>query len=185
MVEKTRHTIDLSRFKEFSELKRGVKEEVKREIGNFVKESILDRVGDGKSPVSGGAWKRSLSPEYKKQKAKKSSVTFANLELKGDMLDSLDFRPKKDAVEVGIYGDTLQDKKAYNHNTGDTLPTRRFIPRPGEKFKRDIESEIRGIVKQYYSDESNRKDKKQSLLGAAAAAAAAARGNNGEGTDQS
>lgn len=180
MVSKTRHKIDLTKIKGFDDLKRNVKARLKEEVGNFVKESVLDHVGDGKSPVANGAWKRSLSPEYRKIKAKTSGVTFANLELEGDMLDTLDFKKTSTGVEVGIYGDSLQDKKAFNHNTGDTLPQRQFIPIGNGNFKKPIESEIRKIVREAHANKENLKKQKKSLAELAAIAAAARR-QDGEG----
>jgi hypothetical protein len=57
------------------------------------------------------------------------------------MLDSLTFEVTGTKVIIGIF-DSDQAPKAYNHNTGDTLPMRQFIPTEDQTFKRDI---MRGI----------------------------------------
>lgn len=123
------------------------------EIGEYVRTEILQYVGDGKSPVSGGAFKKSLSPEYKKIKDKISSADFANLELTGDMLDALEFRVEGNKIKIGVF-DPTQIPKAYNHNVGDTLPQRQFIPEQGEKFKSPIEKGMREIAESFV-DESD------------------------------
>ena len=111
--------------------------------------SILDYVGEAKSPVSGGKYKAKLSPEYAKEKG----TTLANLDLNGDMLSSLEFVPlsltkDKIVLEVGIF-DEDQAIKSYNHNKGDTLPQRQFIPDKGEKFKKDILNGLEDILNDY------------------------------------
>ena len=118
------------------------RDEIKREVGEYVKTAILDYVGDGKSPVSGRAFKK-LSGEYAERE--KGGRTLPNLELEGDMLNSLDFRVVEKGVEVGIF-DSSQAPKAYNHNVGDTLPKRQFIPAARQSFVGEIEAGIKEIV---------------------------------------
>ena len=97
-----------------------IKSDIKAEVGDFVLVSILDYVGDGKSPVSGRAFK-ALDKEYAERE--KGGRTLPNLELEGDMLRSLEFKPTDKGIEIGIF-DSSQTPKAFNHNTGDTLPKR-------------------------------------------------------------
>lgn len=119
------------------------------EIADYVKTEILRHVGDGVSPVQGGKFKRGLSPAYKKLKESMSSAGFANLELTGAMLDALEANITDDGkIEVGIF-DSDQVEKARNHNEGDTLPQRQFIPNEGEKFKQPIMRGIKDIAESY------------------------------------
>lgn len=131
------------------------KEEAQSRIQDFVKEQVLSYVGEGKSPVQGGPWKRSLSPEYKKEKSKVSSATFANLELSGDTLDSLDVRAvNSETISLEI-ANKAQAGIAEGNNIGsyggapDESKARRFIPLKGETFKKPIIDGIKKILRDY------------------------------------
>lgn len=127
-------------------------ESAKEEIGDFVKEQVLQHIASGSSPVAGGDWKRSLSKSYKKEKAKYSSVSYANLELKGDMLDALDVVDKRgNKLSLEITGST-EVAKADGHNNfsgKSSLPKRQFIPESDETFKRAIIDGIKKIAKRH------------------------------------
>lgn len=122
------------------------------EICQYVLDQVLNHVGDGKSPVAGGAWKKSLSPEYKKRKAEVSSALFANMELTGDMLDSLECVRTRDGIELRVVGakNAAKADGHNNHSGKSRLPPREFIPKEGGSFKRNIISGIRSII-----DEAN------------------------------
>lgn len=114
-----------------------------------------------KSPVSGGAFKKTLSPAYKKIKSKESGSTKANLELTGDMLDSLSATFDKNTLTVGINKDAGEQNmlKAENHNKftkramKTKVPARQFIPRQDENFKRQIMNDIQDIIDSYASED--------------------------------
>jgi hypothetical protein len=113
-------------------------------IADFVKEQVLEYVGDGKSPVSGGKWKRSLSAKYAAIKSEQSSAGFANMELTGEMLDALEVVVNDDVLSLQITGDQAAKADGHNNHSGDSsLPERRFIPDEGQNFKQDI---LRGIA---------------------------------------
>lgn len=136
--------------------KPGKRDKVKalNEIADYVRDEILQYVGDGKSPVSGGEWKRGLSKEYKERKGELSSSTIANMELTGDMLDALEARVVGNKIKVGWFGGE-EAAKADGHNnfSGESsLPTRQSIPREGETFKRDIVQGIKAIAKEFIED---------------------------------
>ena len=121
--------------------------QIKKEICDFVRDEVLSFVGSGKSPVKGGAWKRTLSPEYKKQKAKKSSALFANMELTGDMLDSLECVAVGENLELRIKGKQADKADGHNNHTGRSrLPRREFIPKENQTFKEQILQGIREII---------------------------------------
>lgn len=153
--KKVRYELDLTKISDFNELNKKAKEKAKKQVGDFVKESILENVGEGRSPVANGQWKKSLSPAYKKIKSKTSSVSYSNMELTGGMLDSLKYLPTSAGIEIGVY-DKDEVPKAFRHNTGDDAPTRRFIPLDGEKFRLDINREVKQIVKDIYQNKKNR-----------------------------
>jgi hypothetical protein len=126
------------------------------DIADYVKTEILQFCGDGKSPVAGGQWKRSLSPEYKKLKEKISGSNFANMELTGEMLDALDARiTSSGTIEVGIWGDQASKADGHNNFSGSsTLPPRQFIPNEdkGQTFKPSIISGMKRIAQSFFED---------------------------------
>jgi hypothetical protein len=139
--------VDLTKYKGYDDLSPTNKSIAKREAGEVVIDGILDNLGSAKTPVSGGRYKSSLSSEYRERKGDGLGSPIANLELTGAMLDSLTFQSKTGGIEVGIF-DSSQAPKAYNHQRGDTLPTRQFLPESGQKFKRNIESELKSLIKE-------------------------------------
>lgn len=127
------------------------RQRAKDDIADFVLTEVLSACADGRSPVSGGAWKRSLSKEYRERKEKMSGAGYANMELTGDMLDALEVVEKR-GNKLSLQIDGREGDKADGHNnfSGDSdLPPRQFIPKKGETFKRDIIEGIRRIVDEY------------------------------------
>lgn len=120
-------------------------------VAEYVKTAVLEYVGEGKSPVRGGPWKRSLSPEYRKLKAEESGVTIANMELSGDMLDALAVvRKRGNNLSLQIEGAEAPKADGHNNHSGDSkLPERRFIPKENETFRSDMWAEIRRILQEY------------------------------------
>jgi len=53
-----------------------------------------------------------------------------------------------DHIEVGIFENApeVERLKAYNHNVGDTLPKRQFIPAPNKKFKTSIRKKANSAI---------------------------------------
>ena len=124
--------------------------ETREQIAQAVHEFILDYVGQGKTPVAGGSWKRTLSKEYLKIKKEESGVSFANMELTGDMLDALEVVVSGKNIEVRIQGEEAGKADGHNNFSGDSkLPTRSFIPNAGKNqtFKRPIIDEMKNIIR--------------------------------------
>lgn len=119
------------------------RKEVTEQIGLAIIDSIGEYLDKGSTPVSNGEFKRSLSPKYKDKTGKR----FSDLDLTGDMLGSLTLENTANKVTLKIT-DPTQKKKAFNHNVGDTLPARQFLPDDlkGEKFKRSITKRIKDII---------------------------------------
>lgn len=122
---------------------------IKKEIAEFVLDQVLNNVGHGKSPVKGEAWKKSLSPNYKKVKSKLSSSSIANMELTGSMLDRLEVKQIKDGdLELRIVGREADKADGHCQLSGrkSRLPKRRFIPSQNQTFKNEIISGIKDII---------------------------------------
>jgi hypothetical protein len=121
----------------------------RREIADLVLGEVLDYVARGASPVKGGKWKYSISDDYADRKADWSNQLFANMEMTGDMLDSLEVWQVGGKLRLGIR-DKDEAKKADGHNNHSgksRLPAREFIPKEGGTFKRPILSAIREIIR--------------------------------------
>jgi len=121
------------------------------EVGDYLVQSILDYVGEAKSPVAGGKYKSTLSEAY--ANSMKNGDKLANLDLNGDMLNALTFKTNAATgkVTVGIF-DNDQAIKSYNHNVGDTLPQRQFIPGEDQLLKAEIIRGVKRILQGYLED---------------------------------
>lgn len=110
----------------------------KRAFAELAIDRINNRTLDGET-VNGGKFKR-----YTKKYADFKGVTRDSVDmfLDGDMLDSIGRRTSKEKsstvfiqIEKG-----LQTKKAFNHNTGDTLPKRPFFGLTDDEAKQIAEN---------------------------------------------
>lgn len=129
------------------------RQEIIDELKDYIKTRMLDDIGSGLSPVSGKKWK-GLTAEYKKKKLKEAGNTSANLELFGDMLDSIEISEiKGGGLRVTVSDD--QQAKADGHNNfsgkspfAKSGRLRKFIPNEsnGEKFRPNIRDGIIEIV---------------------------------------
>jgi hypothetical protein len=134
-----------------SDLKARERKELLEEIGEYIKITMLDMIGDGRSPVTGQEWKQ-LSKDYAKIKGSKE----ANMDLNGDMLDALDYEVTKGELYVGWF-DSKQAVKAYGHTTGmkdhpfldGVAPKRKLLPNDKEKFTAEIRSGVEDIVREF------------------------------------
>ena len=91
------------------------------EVINFMENrTVLDNVDRTGKPF------REYNPEYAKKKG--LSPDEVNMKLKGKMLKSIHEREAKQA-NIGkiAVGEGVNTLKAFNHNTGDTLPKRQFF----------------------------------------------------------
>jgi hypothetical protein len=130
------------------------KDIILEEIAEFVIEEALSQIGSGRTTVKGGNWKKGLSKGYKSVKAEESSVSFANLELTGDMLDALDAEPVGNKIKYGIEGDQADkadgnNRGSYGKTRGSSKKAREFIPKKGQTFRKEFWDGIKTIVKRH------------------------------------
>jgi hypothetical protein len=125
---------------EFSKLEEASKERIQELVADELIGEIQVYLDAAKSPVSGAPYKTF-------RKDKKPSLLFEE----GDLRDAIEWEPTKKGIKIGVF-DKDETPKAFNHNTGDTLPTRRFIPLDDETFKRPIISKIRSLIEDEVSE---------------------------------
>jgi hypothetical protein len=116
-------------------------------VGEYLKFTILDLVGQSESPVA-------RSPNFKDKKDGEVSVLDEN----GDLLDSLDFKVSKSAnsLEIGFF-DKLEAAKAFGHASRmeghpwleNKVPRRQIIPFEDQVFKKEIRDGIESIIQEF------------------------------------
>lgn len=144
-------------------LKGEFKESAIEDVTNFVKEAVLKDVGGGVSPVTGRAFPKYKDPKKYPGKEKRKSPV--NLELSGDMLDSLSV-DQLSGTKIRLTVSEDQMPKADNHNkfsakSQDTgVPARKFIPNAanGENFKPEIRKRIEQIISSYVDEQESEEE---------------------------
>lgn len=121
---------------------KGKRKKAAQHFGEIVREKILEYTGNERSPISKQGRYKALSKKYKEFKRDKGKGTRPNLRLNEDMLPSMRVDATKKDFTLRIT-DRVEKLKAYNHNVGDTVPKRQFIPRGKQKLKRNILKEAR------------------------------------------
>lgn len=156
MADKVAYEFDP--FKKFGvKLSRRDTSEARDKIIEFVKTEVLSAIGEGKSPVKGGAWARSLTKSYKTAKSKLSSSVFANLELTGELLDAIEVAQLSSTrLSLEVSGDQAGKADGNNRGTyGHGSPLkggkykREFIPKRGQTFSDKIWRGVKQILDEY------------------------------------
>lgn len=125
------------------------REDAAYEAGNIALDAVKSYMSKQSSPVKGEGKFKSLSKDYKKIKQKVAGNKKANLKLYGNLDESMELEADDSSFTISIRPDNAG--KAYNHNVGDTLPKRQFLPDDanGETFKRNVVSKIKQEIKKY------------------------------------
>jgi hypothetical protein len=112
---------------------------IREEVGDFLVETILSDVADAKSPVAGESFPK-LSKDYKKLKVSEGGSPVPNMELSGEMLDSLTHHGSGSTVEVGFFDEQAWKADGHLKFSGEknATPKRRFLPAEGQHFKSPI-----------------------------------------------
>lgn len=141
--------------KESLDLSRQQIDTIYNDAADLVLEKILFDVGNGKSPVTGKNFPK-LDKKYIANKKREGGTILSgggsNLELHGDLIDSLQINKKGNKLELTV--SDSQAAKAYGHNTGfeghPTIkngPKRKFIPMDDETLRPDIRKSLREMIK--------------------------------------
>lgn len=118
----------------------------------FLKETMLDYIGDGKFTVSGGKWVKSLSPEYKKKKLEESGIDYSNLELTGSFLDNLSVEAKGSKIVIDVDPDDYGRAEGFitgQYGDSSKIKKRQFMPQPGEEFRKEILNDLRSLLEEF------------------------------------
>jgi phage gpG-like protein len=132
------------------------------EVADYLENEVMRTISKGVSPVKGEGNFQRLDAKYAKNF--KGGSRTSNLELEGDLKDSLIVKPATGSfIKFGHEG--AQVPKADGHNqisskakrwaVGAEMPKRRYIPDDGQKFKDNITSEIKKIIKDFSQVENN------------------------------
>ena len=99
---------------DFTDIPKSKERAARKEVSDFVINSILREVGNGKSPVEGEKFRKLTKPYAKKEHGGRRLPI---LELEGDMLEALEVKTtgKPNEIEIGIFGSS-QAPKADGHN---------------------------------------------------------------------
>tara|TARA_Y100000004_G_scaffold197343_1_gene271266 strand:+ start:4863 stop:5465 length:603 start_codon:yes stop_codon:yes gene_type:complete len=125
------------------------REDAAFDAGNAALDAVKEYMEGSSSPVKGSGRFKALSKDYKKKKQKIAGNTNPNLKLFGDLDEAMEVDADENSFTINIRDDNAA--KAYNHNVGDTLPKRQFLPddQRGETFKRSVVTKIKEQIAKY------------------------------------
>lgn len=132
------------------------KERAKEKAGEIIVEEINKFLDRSKSPVAGGRFK-----------SRKKDGGVSTLFEDGDLRIAIDFKElDTDHVEVGVFDDSpkVERLKAFNHNAGDTLPQRRFIASPNQRFDDKIMRKVSSEIDKIKADSEETKQLAREVL---------------------
>ena len=137
------------------------REDAAFDADNAALDAVKGYMQGSSSPVKGEGKFKALSKEYKKRKRKIAGNTKANLKLFGDLDEAMEIEANENSFTISIKDDNTE--KAYNHNVGDTLPKRQFIPDEtrGETFKRSVVKKIKDEIAKYKKPRQRRQPEAQ------------------------
>lgn len=135
---------------------KGVPENDRQDAANDAGEAALVKIAElvekKRSPVKGNNKNfDALSDKYAKLKQKRVGNKNPNLRLTGELIESLDVESDSNSFTIQVTGDEGNVQKAYNHNIGDTVPKRQFLPDEsnGETFKSAVVQAIKQSISKY------------------------------------
>jgi hypothetical protein len=138
---------------------------LKNAIAQEIIDVIKERTDAGKS-VNGTNLKKPYSKAYSESldfDVYGKSKSEVNMKLTGTMLDTMDvLSDAGNSVKIGWSGDE-QAAKAYNHNTGDTVPKRPFFGINQSELNK-IKSKYDSVVKKESGNLQSEKDAIRSAI---------------------
>lgn len=136
------------------------REDAALEAGEVALEKVHEYMDKRVSPVSGERNFRALKDgPYRDFKKSKVGNTKANLRLTGELIESMEVDADDSSFTLSVGGDKNNIAKSYNHNVGDTVIQRQFLPNDrvqGQTFKRSIVKAIKETIAKYKVPEQKR-----------------------------
>lgn len=133
-------------------LNKSQRREVLDQVGELLVTQVLEYVAESTSPINGKPFAK-LSNEYSEKKEEETGSSEPNLDLTGDMLNSLDYKIIGESIELGVYGDDAVKADGHNNFSGRSkLPKRQFLPNKGELFDDKIIDIINSAIDLYKAE---------------------------------
>lgn len=133
-----------------------VTRELREAVGQAIIDKIRGRTENGKA-IGGTRSFAAYDPDYVESlafKAAGKSEDQINLTQSGDLLSLMDIVQQSDSrIRIG-WEDELQNLKAFNHNTGDTVKKRAFFGL-NETETKELAKEMKPAVRSLSSDDSS------------------------------
>lgn len=133
-----------------------IREAVAGTILEKIRERTLNGAGFGGAPFNFGVYSDEYAESIEFQAAGKDQQE-VNMSLSGDMLGLMDLIDQGgNSIEIG-WEDPTQNAKAFNHNTGDTVPKRPFFGLSKAEV-REISEELSDAVKEAAGSQQQSRD---------------------------
>jgi hypothetical protein len=166
-IRKTKVSYTLNLREKLKDIKPEKREKAKEEIAKVVLQTIKNDSLGSISSVDGKGFKP-LSKNYEDFKKSQGKGSAANLRLKGSLMKSLNASISGNKITWGHIGaEAKEKKKSFNHNVGDSLPRRAYLPDDGDgevnysdadgrrrdTFRKGILEKIEKVLDKYKKDE--------------------------------
>ena len=132
------------------------REDAATEAGELALQKVHDYMDRQISPVKGERNFRALKKDspYRKLKQKLVGNQKPNLRLTGKLIEAMEVDADESSFKIFVKKNAKNTdiKKAYNHNVGDTVIKRQFLPddsKQGQTFKRSILKVIKDTIAKY------------------------------------
>ena len=136
------------------------RKKAKEEVRKYIMKQIERDTRSTISPVTGEAYEK-LTKAYRERKIKMGAGDKPNLHLHNKMIRSIKDSNTTDGVKFEIRSRKVIPR-AYNHNTGDTIPERSFMPDEdlNQDFRPEIVEKVDKILNKYRSLEATKRIEK-------------------------
>lgn len=125
-----------------------VKEDANFAAGEVALEAVKEYMSKQVSPVKGkGKFRALKNKKYKQYKQKLVGNQNPNLELTGTMKDGMYVDSDQDSFTIFVDDDNAE--QAYNHQVGETVRQRQFLPFDDGTFKAPIINKIKDELSKY------------------------------------
>jgi hypothetical protein len=141
-----------------------VKEDANFAAGEIALDAVKEYMSKQNSPVKGQRKFSALQDKkYKQYKQRLVGNKKANLELTGGLKDGMFVDSDQDGFTISV--DPENTEQAYNHQIGDTVLPRQFLPFDDGTFKKPIVDKIKKELGKYKRGRKKAREVEQEFLG--------------------